>query len=74
MEVRLNFTEDELSSARGYASLHSLSLEDAIKYALFEQMEDEYDREAAEYAYQEYEKSGFKSRPFEEFVDELGIV
>ena len=42
--------------AESYAKLHSLSLGEAFKKALFERIEDEYDITAANEAYEEYVK------------------
>ena len=59
--------------AESYAKLHSLSLGEAFKKALFERIEDEYDITVANEAYEEYVKSGKKSRPIAELWKELDI-
>ena len=57
--------------AESYARLHSLSLGEAFKRALFEKIEDEYDISVYEEAYDEYVKSGCKSTPVADFWKEL---
>ena len=59
--------------ADSYAKMHSLSLAEAFKSALFEKIEDEYDLKVAEEAYKEYVEGGCKSRPIEELWKELDI-
>ena len=53
--IRLNAQEKAL--AESYARLHSLSLGEAFKQALFERIEDEYDIAIADEAYHEYLKN-----------------
>lgn len=69
--IRLNAEEKKL--AENYAKLHSMSLGEAFKRALFERIEDEYDIEIAKDAYSEYIKEGRKSRPITEMWSELDI-
>ena len=69
--IRLNAEEKKL--AESYARLHSMSLGEAFKRALFERIEDEYDIEIAKDAYSEYVKEGRKSRPIMELWSELDI-
>lgn len=69
--IRLNAEEKKL--AESYAKLHSMSLGEAFKRALFERIEDEYDIEIAKDAYSEYIKEGRKSRPIAEMWSELDI-
>lgn len=69
--IRLNAEEKKL--AESYARLHSMSLGEAFKRALFDQIEDEYDIEIAKDAYSEYVKEGRKSRPIMELWSELDI-
>lgn len=71
MAFSIRLTEEERALAEGYAKLHSCSLAEAFKRALFEKIEDEYDIEVANEAYEEYLKSGKKSRPIEELWKEL---
>ena len=69
--IRLHAEEKKL--AESYAKLHSMSLGEAFKRALFERIEDEYDIEIAKDAYSEYIKEGRKSRPITEMWSELDI-
>ena len=73
MAFSIRLTEQEKMIADSYAKLHSISLGEAFKRALFEKIEDEYDIAVCEEALQEYEESGRKSRPIEELWQELGI-
>ena len=69
--IRLNNEERKL--AESFAKLHSISLSEAFKTALFDKIEEEYDIAIADEAYEEYKKSGKKSRPIEELWKEEGI-
>ena len=63
MAFSIRLTEEEKLLADSYAKLHSLSLGEAFKRALFERIEDEYDIAVADEAYRDYIKDGKKSRP-----------
>ncbi len=73
MSFSIRLTPEEKLLAESYAKLHSLSLGEAFKKALFERIEDEYDITVANEAYEEYVKSGKKSRPIAELWKELDI-
>lgn len=73
MSFSIRLTKEEKSLADSYAKLHSLSLGEAFKKALFERIEDEYDVVVASEAYEDYLKDGKKSRPIEELWKELDI-
>lgn len=73
MAFSIRLTEQEKSLASSYAKLHSMSLAEAFKQALFEKIEDEYDLAVAEEAYAEYVADGKKSRPIEELWKECGL-
>lgn len=73
MAFSIRLTEQEKNLANSYASLHSISLGEAFKQALFEKIEDEYDLSVYDEAYREYENSGKKSRPIEDLWQELGL-
>ena len=51
MSFSIRLTEEEKMLASSYAKLHSLSLAEAFKRALFERIEDEYDISVADEAY-----------------------
>lgn len=73
MAFSIRLTEQEKQIADSYARLHSISLGEAFKQALFEKIEDEYDLAVYEEAHKEYENSGRKSRPIEELWQELDL-
>ena len=56
MSFSIRMTEEEKALAESYAKMHSMSLAEAFKRALFEKIEDEYDVAVAERAYEEYQK------------------
>lgn len=73
MSFSIRLSDEERCLAESYAKLHSLSLGEAFKKALFERIEDEYDLTVANEAHQEYLKNGKKSRPIEELWQELDL-
>lgn len=56
MSFSMRLTDEERNLAESYAKLHSMSLAEAFKRALFEKIEDEYDLAVYEEAYEEYLK------------------
>ena len=73
MSFSIRLTPEEKSLAESYAKLHSLSLGETIKKALFEQIEEEYDIAIAKDAYEEYVREGKRSRPISELWQELDL-
>ena len=73
MSFSIRLTDEEKALADSYAKLHSISLAEAFKRALFERIEDEYDITVGEGAYNDYVKSGKKSRPASELWKELDL-
>lgn len=73
MAFSIRLTEQEKNIADSYARLHSLSLGEAFKKALFDKIEEEYDMAIFDEAYREYQSSGRKSRPIEDLWRELDI-
>ncbi len=73
MPFSIRLTEEEKALAESYAKLHSMSVGEAFKRALFERIEDEYDIAVADEAYEEYLKSGKKSRPVSELWKETDL-
>ena len=71
MSFSIRLSENEKALAESYAKIHSVSLGEAFKRALFEKIEDEFDIAVAEEAYADYVNSGCKSTPVEEFWREL---
>lgn len=60
MAFSIRLTDEERKLADSYAKLHSISIGEAFKKALFEKIEDEYDIAIANEAYDEYLKEGKK--------------
>lgn len=73
MSFSIRLTAEEKSLAESYAKVHSMSLGEAFKSALFDRIEDEYDIVVAEDAYDEYVKDGYKSRPISKLWEELDL-
>lgn len=73
MSFSIRLTADEKALAESYAKIHSISVGDAFKRALFERIEDEYDLVIAKDAYNEYVKDRCKSRPISELWSELEL-
>lgn len=69
--IRLTDAERELASS--YARLHSMSLGEAFKRALFERIEDDFDVAVGEAALAEYERPGRASTPIEQLWDECEL-
>ena len=73
MSFSIRLTDEEKALADSYAKLHSISLAEAFKRALFERIEDEYDITVGEDSYNDYVKNGRKSRPVSELWKELDL-
>ena len=73
MAFSIRLTEEEKRLADSYAKIHSMSIGEAFKRALFEKIEEEYDVTVADEAYQEYVADGKKSRPIEELWKECEL-
>lgn len=73
MSFSIRLSDEEKQLAESYAKLHSMSVGEAFKRALFEKIEDEYDITVANDAYEEYLKSGKKSRPIQELWKDLDL-
>lgn len=73
MSFSIRLTAEEKQLADSYARLHSLSLGEAFKQALFDRIEEEYDISLADAAYREYEAGGRSSRPIDELWKELDL-
>ena len=69
--IRLN--EDERQLVDSYAKLHSLTVGEAFKRALFDKIEEEYDIAIANEAYDDYVKSGKESKPIDDLWKDLNI-
>lgn len=73
MSFSIRMNQEERAVAESYAKLHSMSLGEAFKRALFEKVEDEYDIAVGEQAYKEYLESSKQSKPFSELRKELDL-
>ncbi len=73
MAFSIRMTEEERQLAESYSKLHSLSLAEAFKSALFEKIEDEFDITVGKEAYSEYLAEGKKSRPISELWKECDL-
>lgn len=73
MAFSIRLTDKERKLAESYSKIHSISLGEAFKRALFEKIEDEFDLTVAEEAHDEYMKIGKQSQPIEKLWDDLGI-
>ena len=73
MAFSIRLTDEERKLAESYARLHSFSLSEAFKRALFDKIEDEYDLVIGQEAYSEYVADEKKSRPISELWKECGI-
>ena len=73
MSFSIRLTEEERKLADSYAKLHSISIGEAFKMALFDRIEEEYDITVGDEAYKEYVDGGMKSRPVEELWKELDL-
>ena len=71
MAFSIRLTDEERNVAETYAKINSISLGEAFKKALFEKIEDEYDFNLGEEAYNKYVKSGKKATPIKAFWREL---
>lgn len=73
MAFSIRLTDEERKLAESYARLHSFSISEAFKKALFEKIEDEYDLAIGQEAYDEFIADGKKSRPVNELWKDCGI-
>lgn len=73
MAFSIRLTDEEKKLVDSYAKLHSISIGEAFKKALFEKIEDEYDIAIANEAYDEYLKEGKKSTPIEKLWKDLDL-
>ena len=73
MNLSIRVTNDEHALLSSYANMHAITISEAVKRAVFERIEDEFDIRVGEEAYQEYVADGKKSRPISELWEELGL-
>ncbi|MBQ9411548.1 MAG: antitoxin [Oscillospiraceae bacterium] len=73
MSFSILLSDEERSLAESYARLHSYTIAEAFKKALFEKIEDEYEIAIGQEASEEYLSSGRQSRPIAELWKECGL-
>lgn len=73
MAFSIRLTDEERRLADSYARLHSQSLSEAFKKALFDRIEDEFDLQIAREALIDYAKDSHRSRPISELWDECNL-
>lgn len=73
MSFSIRLTAEEKSLAESYAKLHSMSLGEAFKTALFEKIQEEYDTAVADTVHREYVEGGMQSRPISALWEELDL-
>lgn len=73
MTFSIKLNDEEKKLADSYAKMHSISVSEAFKRALFEKIEDEYDIAVADEAYREYLEDGKKSTPISELWKEIEL-
>ena len=73
MSFSIRLTAEEKSLAESYAKLHSMSLGEAFKTALFEKIQEEYDTAVADTAHREHVEGGMQSRPISALWEELDL-
>lgn len=66
MSFSIRLAAEEKALYESYAKLHSMSLGEELKTALFEKIEDEYDITTTGKTYDEYIKGDRKSKPISE--------
>ncbi len=68
----IRLTEEESALIRSYCKIHGISVSDALKRAIIERIEDEFDLAEFEAAEERYEKNP-KSYLLDEVRKELGL-
>lgn len=71
MSYSIRLDNDEEKLFKSYTKIHGVSLSEALKSALIEKIENEFDLEVANIAYQEYLDSGKECRPIEELWEKI---
>lgn len=73
MAFSIRLTEEERQLVDSYSKIHAISIGEALKKALFEKIEEEYDIAVADQSYKEYVKNGKKSTPITALWKELEL-
>ena len=70
--LSIRMSDEEYKALEKYAKVKSISMNQAMKQAFFEKLEDEFDIELFDEAYAEYLKDS-KTYSIDEVITELGI-
>ena len=70
--LSIRMSDEEYKALEKYAKVKSISMNQAMKQAFFEKLEDEFDIELFDEAYAEYLKDS-KTYSIDEVIKELGI-
>ena len=70
--LSIRMSDEEYRALEKYAKVKSISMNQAMKQAFFEKLEDEFDIELFDQAYAEYLKDS-KTYSIDEVIKELGI-
>ena len=70
--LSIEMSDEEFRALEKYAEAKSIPMDQAMKQAFFEKLEDEFDIELFDKAYAEYSKDS-KAYSLKDVVDELGI-
>ena len=70
--LSIRMSDEEYKALEKYAKVKCISMNQAIKQAFFEKLEDEFDIELFDEAYAEYLKDS-KTYSIDEVIKELGI-
>lgn len=73
MSFSIRLSKEEKNLAESYAKVHSISVGEAFKRALFEKIENEYDITIAEEAYEDYLNDEKNSKPISELWKNLDL-
>lgn len=73
MGFSIRLTDHERRAADAYARLHSQSLSEAFKQALFDRIADEFDLQVARDALTDYANDNYRSRPISELWDKCDL-
>lgn len=72
MAISLRLNDKDTALIKSYASIHNISISDLFRQAVLEKIEDEYDLECYERAFEEFNKDP-KTFTFDEVMKELDL-
>jgi len=74
MTISVHVTDDQKVMIADYASSRGLSVSEAVRIAILDRIEDEYDIAVAKKALEEWKKDGKKTYTLEEVGRDLGFL